>query len=630
MRTFLEVIEQRKTNKVAHECFSLMVERGINPVKYVLWLQETNGLSNPNIIRESQEWLTLELEEINESQIAHDLGWAAGSLPRWGLGALKKGLGWAADQASSFLQGGGQGLGQGVDQAFSRGGIQGSPMSPTGFYDTETGHYVKWAGEGEPDPSKKDQWKTVDHAGNEIPPNSPPPQQQQPGQQGGQGGQQSQNGPPPQPQTGGSPEQMVQAAIQSLQDLSKRANRHGSKLQQANIQQMLFNLIQTLQDPNSMAQQQPAGTVPPVRQPQPQPQPQLQPQPQPQPQTTTPPQQQTSWTDHGFGGVLRKKLYEVRIKNLADNLVSAKIDPELFVDWYINEGMNSSRFDEDFRQWAHGLWGGVKGMFNGKGFTGGWNEVDDDYDREAAENTLKAILPLMGKNPQLDQQLQGVNKALRDFLWNQQNAQGGQQNQNGQGAQDGQGGQQNQNGPVTGAQAGDQGNGPVTGGDTSQQDTQNAVQAANDAGANTQDPQEMVDAIVQDLLKPKKKGRKSSYERQVQTALQADPSLKDKIAEEIKQQLTATGKIDYKVVLAKLGLPAQQPAVTPTDNGAGPVTDANKQPQPQNPDRNYDPDEDTLRRWGMENTEAKPTLNEDEAFLKSIYGTGKKKAIWFN
>jgi len=86
--------------------------------------------------------------------------------------------------------------------------------------------------------------------------------------------------------------------------------------------------------------------------------------------------------------------------------------------------MYSSRFDEDFKQWAHGLWGGVKGLVSGKGFFKGWGEVDDDYDREAAENTLKAILPLSELFPQLEKQLKDMEKALRDFLWNQQAAGG--------------------------------------------------------------------------------------------------------------------------------------------------------------------------------------------------------------
>lgn len=60
MRTFLETIKQREIDKIAYECFVLMGERGVNPLKYVAWLQE--NVNQSDLLIESKNWISIEME----------------------------------------------------------------------------------------------------------------------------------------------------------------------------------------------------------------------------------------------------------------------------------------------------------------------------------------------------------------------------------------------------------------------------------------------------------------------------------------------------------------------------------------------------------------------------------------
>ena len=161
----------------------------------------------------------------------------------------------------------------------------------------------------------------------------------------------------------------VQNAIKSLQDLSKRANRRGSKFQQSQLQQMLFGLIQQLQnlsqgqpqaDPGkagfdkmgaqSRKANNPGG---------------FDPQDLRKTMGVSEPTSKANWYDWNVSDADHKKLFESTIKKLHGNLCKAKIDSNAFVEWYLKEGVHHESVEtlvEDFGQWAHGLWGGVKGL----------------------------------------------------------------------------------------------------------------------------------------------------------------------------------------------------------------------------------------------------------------------------
>ena len=483
MRTFLEAIEQKKTNKIAYECFISMGENGINPISYVTWFNES-GLKSPNLLSESRDWLNLEIDLINEAGgAAHALGWAAGSLPRWGAQAAKGVAGWGLNQLGSFGQGATTGLGQGVDDFMDRKGIQDNFASPTKKYNADTGHYVKWNGEGPEDPSKTDQWIPVDHEGNPLPPNSPPPAPPTGG--GGSGGGPAPvgggSGGGPAPVDGGSGggpapvdgggsgggsgnpiEQAAMQAVKALQDVMKRAGRQGSKLSQANLQQVLMSLTNALQDKASFAADEPQAGQSQAGQ-------SLDPnmaklgafsRKQANPQGNDnqdlrktmgvpEPANKKNWYDWNtsnkpviqeknmFTNVLHKKLVEIRVRDVCNKFADLQVDPRMFAEWYINEGIHyetEKQFNEGFGQWLGGLGGAVKGAWNAGvdsfknkplgsmwdsikgGWQQGWSDNDEKYDQQSVQAAIEALKPLIGKAPKLDQQIQAVSQQLQGFL----------------------------------------------------------------------------------------------------------------------------------------------------------------------------------------------------------------------
>ena len=326
MKTFLETLEQNKTNKIAHECFVLMAEKGINPLSYVAWLEKNDGLNSPNIVQESKEWLVLEMDTINEGPLSYGVGQLTAKVPQWIGGAVDKTADWVGQQGQDFAQG------------FSDAWPQDEPSS------TQT-------------------------------------------------------------------ESPVQTAIKALQDLSKRANRRGSSLQQSNIQQLLFNVLQNLQQmptPQTPQTPNPSSTVTPSGVPVPTP--------------------QVSWSNY----LLNKNnqaIYEAQINDLANSLLVVGIDPTLFTEWYINEGMHYTSIEQFEEGFLSDLWGGAKSWMQGKGFFNGMDQAKEDDDRKAAQSTLQAIIPLMhsGEYPQINQQLQVIAKQLQNYLWGQQQQQQQQQ-----------------------------------------------------------------------------------------------------------------------------------------------------------------------------------------------------------
>jgi hypothetical protein len=235
----------------------------------------------------------------------------------------------------------------------------------------------------------------------------------------------------------------IAQAVQALQDLSRRSPRIAQKINNPSFQNEILALITSMQDqlenPQAQAQPNTAQAQPNTAQAQPntaQAQPntaQAQPNnPWPQNFSSTGQAQTESWDLY-----LANKELDAKIQGIIHEMVKNNINPDLFVDWYLDEGiyLNHEIFSEAWRDFLGNIGAGVKGAFGAVGnawnaLKSGWsNSVDrrTEYQTQiSANNALKRLEAIKQNNistPKMIQHLDVVLKGLRSYLTQPQTAQ---------------------------------------------------------------------------------------------------------------------------------------------------------------------------------------------------------------
>ncbi len=228
-------------------------------------------------------------------------------------------------------------------------------------------------------------------------------------------------------------------AVAKISDLIKKSNRQGSRLAQKEIQDSLYNVLQTLKNTTVQSPVVPSAPkeTPPVPKP-------ITPMPG-SPQTIDQAQKQmaqqakdlrASSGEEYFGdntiNPLDKKLMEIRIRNLCTVISDSGYNPKSFAEWLTSE------FILDESSWLGGALAGIKGGIKGgwerlmgggeggiwdafrKGYRGGRDDKYDQYDLQSIEDAVKHLNDFSAKlgsidaYKQLSQQLGDLASKLKN------------------------------------------------------------------------------------------------------------------------------------------------------------------------------------------------------------------------
>lgn len=398
MQTFTAHLSQKQALDLAEQVFYEMALRGIDPNLFVDWYA-----------KEGIHQETLLIENALGSMIGNTLGgaWRAGSgLANAGMNVLKKTPGFVKNTVNSATDS----LGRHIDKSRGRQGIQQNPASPSGYYDMNTGHYVK--GQFDPTP--------IDRTGNPLPPELAKrrgpiedaskvriPQAPQYDDYEDEEYEQPQAQKTQAPQANsGSP---VDNAMSALSNLSKvlvnSRTKQNPLTQNQRLIQGLHHLLGSLRN---------------------MPKPQVQP--PPQPVRTQNYGGAAGMASNTWGGndkmfdhhsqEISNLFLEMKVKQICEELLKHNVNPDLFVEWY-QENHNLNEFNQGVRDW----WGRMKRRFSNAwhGFNNGGNDYMADAENQQITQTVQQVVQSLqmlknelGNNPDIISQLDAVLKELQN------------------------------------------------------------------------------------------------------------------------------------------------------------------------------------------------------------------------
>lgn len=603
MRSFAECLAEKKYYRLAEHAFTLMAERGVNPVQFVEWYRDEGHLFQGAILEQhAADWLEQELllaeglwdryqqgVQQGTGPKSSPVAWAAGRMLGGAANMAGRARGWLKGQAGDIIQSfshGVDGGGYGSIHGNNAGAAPGSPANPAAPGTGATGAPMNPAA--------------------------------------AQGA--AQGGAAVAPQ--------VRDALAALRNLS-RWSKHIPGLD-AQVLQKLIDVLNNPpasggqvvpMNPNAGATQQAAWHVP---------------EGEPIAEAIRP-----VFTNH-----VQKRILDMKIERACREMAAHGINPELFVEWYLDEGqyLEGHLFEVGLRDRMGAWWQGAKSMFGNMfgNFRAGRDSAYTEKAKVAAQNAINAL------------------QSLAHYAQHEQPGFGGQELSQHLGTL-----MQNLNSFVGGAS----GPAPATAGGNAAPGTDPASGAADPAAAGEGDvaadsqkkprtPEEMAEMVKQGQNPGRSIGKElvnlvQSGQVQPDQVLQiltnaaqaAGQTTGGKFWTAVKKQLPQSSQAKPEVQSD----PAAQPG--PTDAGAAPepaaptpATEGRKMTQqdietaayyfsqqnPQNsPQQNWELARQQLKSQGWEEwfkklPKADQTMLEERRFMQSILGRKNQTFSWFN